>query len=145
MAAMAGHITRTRPNILVTGTPGTGKTITCSEVADKTGYKHVDVGQVAKVNRYYEGWDEQYQCPILDEDKVCSGAVVKCSHPDAAQLTVPCVVVHVICQLILFSCGITSNILGHHTTIQRIFSRLVIFVKSINDNSIVSKFECSIR
>ena len=67
---MAGLITRTRPNILVTGTPGTGKTITCSEVADKTGYKHVDVGQVAKVNRYYEGWDEQYQCPILDEDKV---------------------------------------------------------------------------
>lgn len=67
---MAGRITRTRPNILVTGTPGTGKTITCSEVADKTGYKHVDVGQIAKVNRYYEGWDEQYQCPILDEDKV---------------------------------------------------------------------------
>lgn len=67
---MAGRVTRTRPNILVTGTPGTGKTITCSEVADKTGYKHVDVGQVAKVNRYYEGWDEQYQCPILDEDKV---------------------------------------------------------------------------
>lgn len=67
---MAGRITRTRPNILVTGTPGTGKTITCTEVADKTGYKHIDVGQVAKVNRYYEGWDEQYQCPILDEDKV---------------------------------------------------------------------------
>ena len=68
---MAGRmITRTRPNILVTGTPGTGKTITCSEVADKTGYKHVDVGQVAKANSYYEGWDEQYQCPILDEDKV---------------------------------------------------------------------------
>ena len=70
---MAGRITRTRPNILVTGTPGTGKTITCSEVADKTGYKHVDIGQVAKVNRYYEGWDEQYQCPILDEDKVNIG------------------------------------------------------------------------
>ena len=67
---MAGRITRTRPNVLVTGTPGTGKTITCCEVADKTGYKHVDVGQVAKVNRYYEGWDKQYQCPILDEDKV---------------------------------------------------------------------------
>ena len=76
---MAGRITRTRPNILVTGTPGTGKTITCSEVADKTGYKHVDVGQVAKMYSYYEGWDEQYQCPILDEDKVMVIPVFTCS------------------------------------------------------------------
>ena len=28
------------------------------------------MGQVAKENNYYEGWDEKYQCPILDEDKV---------------------------------------------------------------------------
>ena len=34
------------------------------------GLNHVDVGQVAKDNGYYEGWDEQYECPILDEDKV---------------------------------------------------------------------------
>ena len=67
---MASGITRTRPNILVTGTPGTGKSITCCEVADKTGYRHIDVGEVAKENRFYEGYDEQYQCPILDEDKV---------------------------------------------------------------------------
>lgn len=78
---MAGRsITRTRPNVLVTGTPGTGKTITCTEVADKTGYKHVDVGQVAKVNRYYEGWNEQYQCPILDEDKVNDDTCSKYVH-----------------------------------------------------------------
>lgn len=97
---MAGRmITRTRPNILVTGTPGTGKTITCNEVADKTGYKHVDVGQVAKVNRYYEGWDEQYQCPILDEDKVsivalCLSVFTLIAEQLVVPCASPCVVVH---------------------------------------------------
>ena len=32
--------------------------------------KHIDIGQLAKENNFYEGWDEQYQCPVLDEDKV---------------------------------------------------------------------------
>ncbi|KAL5481546.1 hypothetical protein EMCRGX_G021734 [Ephydatia muelleri] len=41
---------RCRPNILICGTP--------------------DVGMVAKENNLFEGWDEQYECPILDEDKV---------------------------------------------------------------------------
>lgn len=38
----------TRPNILVTGTPGTGKTTTCELVAAATGMTHVDVGKLIK-------------------------------------------------------------------------------------------------
>lgn len=49
---------------------GTGKTLTCSEVCSKMGLAHVDVGVLAKQNDLYDGWDDQYQCPILDEDKV---------------------------------------------------------------------------
>ena len=49
---------------------GTGKSLTCEEVCSKTGFTHVDVGVLAKANDMYEGWDEQYQCPILDDDKV---------------------------------------------------------------------------
>ena len=49
---------------------GTGKSVTSAEVASRTGLRHVDVGTVAKDNNFYEGWDEQYQCPIVDEDKV---------------------------------------------------------------------------
>ena len=49
---------------------GTGKSLTCGEVAARTGLRQVDVGQLAKDNNFFEGWDEQYQCPILDEDKV---------------------------------------------------------------------------
>ena len=41
-----------------------------SEVAAKTGLNHIDVGQLTKENNFYEGWGEQYDCPVLDEDKV---------------------------------------------------------------------------
>ena len=64
------------PFILPTSLPpsllssGTGKSLTCGEVAARTGLRPVDVGQLAKDNNFFEGWDEQYQCPILDEDKV---------------------------------------------------------------------------
>ena len=54
---------------------GTGKSLTCNEVAARTGLRPVDVGQLAKDNNFFEGWDEQYQCPILDEDKVQCGGV----------------------------------------------------------------------
>ena len=61
---------RARPNVLITGTPGTGKTLTASQVAERTGLSHINVGEVAKAGELYEGWDEQFQSHILDEDKV---------------------------------------------------------------------------
>lgn len=61
---------RTRPNILVTGTPGTGKSVTASELADRTGLNYINVGDLAKEKQLYGGWDEQYGCHVLDEDKV---------------------------------------------------------------------------
>ena len=63
---------RVQPNILITGTPGTGKSLTCCEVATRSGLTHVDVGVLAKENDLFDGQDEVYQCPILDEDRVGS-------------------------------------------------------------------------
>jgi len=60
---------RTRPNILVTGTPGTGKTVTASTLAERTGLNYINVGELAKEKHLYEGWDDQYECHVLDEDK----------------------------------------------------------------------------
>ena len=33
------------PNILITGTPGTGKTQTASLASEKIGFKHINVGE----------------------------------------------------------------------------------------------------
>ena len=63
---------RTRPNILVTGTPGTGKTVTANTLAERTGLSYVNVGDLAKEKHLYEGWDEQYGCHVLDEDNKAS-------------------------------------------------------------------------
>ena len=68
---MAGPGQRDFPNILITGTPGTGKTLLAKELADRTGMKFINVGELAEKEQLYDGWDEELQCHILDEDRVC--------------------------------------------------------------------------
>lgn len=64
-------MTRTSPNIVITGTPGVGKTSHCEVLAEKTGLKHLSVNQIVKEKECHEGWDEKYQSWVVDEDKVC--------------------------------------------------------------------------
>ena len=54
------------------GTPGTGKTTLGEELGERTSVNYFNVGNVAEKNDLYEGWDSEYQCHILDEDKVRS-------------------------------------------------------------------------
>ena len=53
------------------GTPGTGKTTLGAELASQSNLTFVNVGDIAKEEELYDGFDEDYQCPILDEDRVC--------------------------------------------------------------------------
>lgn len=61
---------RTSPNIIVTGTPGVGKTTHCEILAERTGLRHVSVNQVVKDKECHEGWSDEYHSWIVDEDKV---------------------------------------------------------------------------
>lgn len=61
---------RRLPNILVTGTPGVGKSTLCNEISKRTGFEWLEVGKIAKDHECYESYDEVYQCPVLDEDKL---------------------------------------------------------------------------
>lgn len=61
---------RKLPNILVTGTPGVGKSTLCNELSKRTPFEWLEVGKVAKDHECYESYDEVYQCPVLDEDKL---------------------------------------------------------------------------
>jgi broad-specificity NMP kinase len=57
-------------NILVTGTPGTGKTTLAAEVAQATGWEHINIGERVKAEELHHGWDEDFEAWTLDEDKV---------------------------------------------------------------------------
>jgi adenylate kinase len=63
---------RTSPNIIVTGTPGVGKTAHCEQLAQTTGLKHLSVNKVAEERGCYDGKDEELGSWIVDEDKVRS-------------------------------------------------------------------------
>lgn len=64
----------TLPNVLITGTPGVGKSKLCKKLVEKleNKYKWHNISQVAKDNDCVEGFDEEYDCPVLNEDKVRS-------------------------------------------------------------------------
>ncbi|XP_073535465.1 adenylate kinase isoenzyme 6 [Phyllobates terribilis] len=68
--ARSSCVTMRRPNILLTGTPGVGKTTLGRELAERTGLEYVNIGDLAKDGNLYEGFDEEYECPVLDEDRV---------------------------------------------------------------------------
>lgn len=59
-----------RPNILITGTPGVGKSTLAKELASITGFTYLCVGDLAKEEQLYDGFDTELDCPILDEDQV---------------------------------------------------------------------------
>lgn len=61
----------TLPNILITGTPGTGKTETAKLAAERTGLKHINVGDLVKKHECHEGKDEDFDSYIVDDDKIC--------------------------------------------------------------------------
>ncbi|MED6208969.1 Adenylate kinase isoenzyme 6 [Stylosanthes scabra] len=62
---------RKRPNILVTGTPGTGKTTTCTALAEASQLRHINVGDLVKEKNLHDGWDDELDCYVINEDLVC--------------------------------------------------------------------------
>ena len=67
---MATAADRKLPNILITGTPGTGKTTTSELLAIATGLNNINVGTIVKEKECHEGVDKEFDAFILDEDKV---------------------------------------------------------------------------
>ncbi|KZV47198.1 Adenylate kinase isoenzyme [Dorcoceras hygrometricum] len=62
---------REKPNILITGTPGTGKTTTSAALAEAINFRHIDIGDLVKEKNLHDGWDDQFDCYVINEDLVC--------------------------------------------------------------------------
>lgn len=52
------------------GTPGVGKSRLAEHLSAVTGLEWINVGKVAEQHNCYEEYDEEYQCQVLDEDKL---------------------------------------------------------------------------
>ncbi|MCJ1486010.1 factor activating pos9 [Schaereria dolodes] len=61
---------RKDPNIVITGTPGVGKTIHCELLAQNTDLKHLSINKVVRERECHDGWDEELKSWIIDEDKL---------------------------------------------------------------------------
>ncbi|KAG9882458.1 P-loop containing nucleoside triphosphate hydrolase protein, partial [Aureobasidium melanogenum] len=61
---------RTSPNIIITGTPGVGKTTHCEQLATSTGLTHLNVNKVVKERDCEDGFDDELNSVIVDEDKL---------------------------------------------------------------------------
>lgn len=61
---------RKNPNILITGTPGTGKTTTAEMVALAAGLERITVGDLIKTKGLHDGYHEEFDTYWLNEDKV---------------------------------------------------------------------------
>jgi adenylate kinase len=61
---------RKNPNIIITGTPGVGKTTHAEQLARNLNFTHLSINQVVKDENLHEGKDEETGSWIVDEDKV---------------------------------------------------------------------------
>lgn len=56
--------------ILITGTPGVGKTTLSQKISDETGIEHIDITSFVKNNKIHEYYDSQLDTLVFDEDAV---------------------------------------------------------------------------
>lgn len=67
---------RIYPNLLITGTPGTGKTQLCERIIDqlpddlKSEFSIMNLSDFAKANKCLDGYDYELECDIIDEEVV---------------------------------------------------------------------------
>lgn len=58
---------RNMPNIIITGTPGVGKSSIAKLVSEKSGLNWIDVSKFAIENQVVKEFDETYNCPVIEE------------------------------------------------------------------------------
>ncbi len=56
--------------IVVTGTPGTGKTIVSRWLASQFKFLYIDVKQIIKGEKLYESYDQKNKCYVVEEKKL---------------------------------------------------------------------------
>ncbi|MBT5023019.1 AAA family ATPase [Candidatus Woesearchaeota archaeon] len=97
--------------ILITGTPGTGKTKYAKDLVDEIGndYEYVDVSAVIRIKGLSEFHDEAKECDVVDEEKLVKELISRIESSsnklviDSHMIILPCEYVE---KCIIMKCSI---------------------------------------
>ena len=73
--------------ILITGTPGVGKTVLAKSLSGKSGFKLVELGQLVRKERLYTHFDRARKTYIVDERKLRMRLVALSRSPERIVLS----------------------------------------------------------
>jgi adenylate kinase len=57
-----------KPNVLITGTPGTGKSALSAMVEQELGLKHLEIGKIVKENNFFSEFDTELDTHVIEEN-----------------------------------------------------------------------------
>ncbi|KAG8458104.1 hypothetical protein KFE25_012764 [Diacronema lutheri] len=63
---------RSLPNLLITGTPGTGKSTMAAQLAAQLpDFALIELGELIKAKQLHDGWDAENEAYLWNEDRIC--------------------------------------------------------------------------
>ncbi len=92
--------------IIITGTPGTGKTTVSKKLASLMNYTYIDVNEIIKKQRLSKGYDRKRNCKIIDV-KDLSNALVSVIRDSKTPLIIDSHLSHFLSKRYVSLCIIT--------------------------------------
>ncbi|PVU85887.1 hypothetical protein BB560_006870 [Smittium megazygosporum] len=124
---------RRQANILITGTPGTGKTTTAELLGLATGKQVLTVGEYAKREKLFLEYDEEFDTHYMDEDRVLDGMEEELKEGNV-------IVEHHSCDL--FPERWFDLVVVLRTGTEKLYDRLV--ERGYNEKKVQENMECEI-
>jgi adenylate kinase len=124
--------------VVVTGTPGTGKTTVAMRLANKLGCRYVDVNKVISEHKLAEKYDKKKQCNVVDEKKLARVLVemIKKAQKDDAGLVIDSHLAHYVPAKHIDLCVVTK------CDLKRLRKRLKL--RKYNEKKVEENMQCEI-
>lgn len=146
---------RRRPNVLITGTPGTGKTTLAALIVERLNEnymnnenddddngtefaKHINVGELIQVHQLYDGYDNILDTYILDDDKLIDH--LDTVFDDAMHDNISCITDYHVCDV--FPERYFDLVLVLRTSTEILYDRYI--ERKYNDKKRTDNIQCEI-
>ncbi|MBD3313002.1 AAA family ATPase [Candidatus Woesearchaeota archaeon] len=124
--------------VIVTGTPGTGKTTIAKKLARKHNLDYIDVNDIVKEHKLSEGYDRKRKTRIVDEKKLAKilESIIKQARKERRRLIIDSHMSHCIDPKLVDLCIVTR------TSLRKLANRLK--RKGYHKAKIEENLECEI-